>query len=86
METQWWLAELDRYGNAKLCDGPHQDRGGAEQAATLLRRLGLVRGRTFAVAEVRLTEITGEHDPVNEDAVETLNTIGLRPNAYSVAE
>lgn len=81
METQWWLAELDLHGNPKLADGAHTDRAGAEEALTLLRRLGLAKARRFAIAEVRLTEPTGEHAPVNEEAIATLNTIGLRPNA-----
>lgn len=80
MATQWWLAELDRHGSAKLCDGPHSKRDGAEKAATLIRRLGLDRGQTFAVAEVRLTELTGTHSPVDEIAIGTLNAIGLRPD------
>lgn len=78
METQWWLAELNMYGNGKLADGPHTARIGAEQALYLLRRMGMAGDRKFAIAEVRLTEPTGEHGPVNEEAVETLNAIGLR--------
>lgn len=79
METQWWLAELDVYGNPKLADGAHNKRDGAEEALTLLQRLGLAKERRFAIAEVRLTEPTGEHGPVNEEAIATLNAIGLRP-------
>ncbi len=81
METQWWLAELNRYGNARLADGPHKARLGAEQALYLLRRLGMVGERQFAIAEVRLTPPTGEHAPANEEAIATLNAMGLRPNA-----
>ncbi len=81
METQWWLAELDLHGNPKLTYGAHADRAGAEEALTLLMRLGLAKERRFAIAEVRLTEPTGEHAPVNEEAIAALNAIGLRPNA-----
>ena len=80
MKTQWWLAELDVYGNPKLADGAHDKRDGAEEALTLIQRLGLAKERRFAIAEVRLTEPTGEHGPVNEEAIATLNAIGLRPN------
>jgi hypothetical protein len=76
---QWWLAELDKYGNPTLVDGAHGKREGAEKAATLLRRLGFAGERVFAVAEVRLTDLTGHHDPVNEEAVGTLNALGLKP-------
>ncbi|HEY6020194.1 MAG TPA: hypothetical protein VIY48_09915 [Candidatus Paceibacterota bacterium] len=79
MDTQWWLAELNRYGNAKLCDGPHADRDGAEKAMTLRIRLGLSGERKFAIAEVRLTEPTGRHSAVNEEAIGTLKAIVLRP-------
>jgi hypothetical protein len=82
--VQFWLADLDRYGNPKLIDGAHQDRAGAEQAATLIRRLGLSGDQNFAVAEVRLSKLTGEHGPVDEEAIATLNAIGLRPAAPEV--
>lgn len=85
MKTQWWLAELDVYGNPKLADGAHDKRGGAEEALTLIRRLGLAKERRFAIAEVRLTEPTGKHGPVNEEAIATLNAIGLRPNTTGEA-
>ena len=75
---QFWLAELDVYGNPTLIDGAHLNRGGAEKAATLITQLGMSRGRTFAVAEVHLPGLTGEHPPVNEQAIATLNAIGLR--------
>ena len=78
-EVQFWLAELDRYGNPKLVDGAHQERSRAEEAATIIRRLGLAMDRRFAVAEVRLSGLTGEHGPLNEEAIQTLNDIGLRP-------
>jgi hypothetical protein len=81
MEVQYWLAELDQYGNPKLCDGAHQSRSGAEKAATIICRLGLARDRRFAVAEVHLSELTGEHDPVNEDAIRALTEV-LRPAVF----
>ena len=81
MKTQWWLAELDMHGNPELTDGAHSVRAGAEKALTLMQRLGLAKDRHFAIAEVRLTEPTGEHGQINEEAIATLNAIGLRPNA-----
>jgi hypothetical protein len=81
MDIQYWLAELNQYGNPKLIDGAHQARVGAEKAATILRRLGLARDRRFAVAEVHLSELTGEHEPVNEEAIQTL-TARLRPAPF----
>lgn len=79
MKTQWWLAELDTYGNPTLSDGSHRDRAGAEKALTILRRLGLAKDKRFAIAEVRLSAPTGTHAPVDEGSIETLNSIGLRP-------
>ena len=81
MKTQWWLAELDMHGNPRLTDGAHGQRAGAEEALTLIQRMGLANERRFAIAEVRLTEPTGEHGPLNDEAIATLNAIGLRPNA-----
>jgi hypothetical protein len=81
METQWWLAELDQYGNPSLTDGAHGERAGAEEALTLLKRLGLAGARRFAIAEVHLTDPTGQHAAVDEESIATLNAIGLRPNA-----
>jgi hypothetical protein len=86
MKTQWWLAELDMHGNPELTDGAHSVRAGAEKALTLMQRLGLAKDRHFAIAEVRLTEPTGEHGQINEEAIATLNAIGLRPNATLTGE
>jgi hypothetical protein len=36
---QWWLAELDRYGNPKLVDGSHTERHGAEEAMRIIHSL-----------------------------------------------
>lgn len=73
MSTQWWLAQLDPYGNPTLVDGAHRDRAGAEKAATIIRRLGLSQGKVYSIAEVRLSELTGEDSPVDERAIATLN-------------
>ena len=80
MKTQWWLAELDQYGNPTLADGAHREMAGAEEALTILKRLGLAGERRFAIAEVRLSEPTGQHPAVDEESIATLNAIGLRPN------
>lgn len=71
---QFWLAELDRYGNPTLIDGAHGAREGAEEALTLRRRLPMLStdGRKFAIAEVRLSEPTGVHGPLNEEALDSL--------------
>lgn len=76
---QFWLVSLDRHGNPKLVDGSHWKRSGAEKALTLIRSLGMNKGEKFAIAEIHLSDPTGEHEPVNEEAIATLNHIGLRP-------
>ncbi len=82
--TQWWLASLDQYGNAKLCDGPHADRAGVEEAMYLFRSLGLERSvGGYAAAEVRLTAVEPIAHGANTDAITTLNAIGLRPSPES---
>lgn len=74
MYKQFWLAELDRYGNPTLIDGAHSERCGAEEALTLRERLPMLStgGRKFAIAEVILTEPTGNHGELNEDALKAL--------------
>jgi hypothetical protein len=76
---QWWLAKLDQHGNPTLTDGAHSDRAGADQAKYLLDRLGLSRDRRLVVARVTLSEANPSGEGVNEEAVGTLNSIGLRP-------
>lgn len=74
---QFWLAELDQYDNPRLCDGSHEDRAGVEQAAYLLN--GLSRSRRFACAEVILTPVQPKPHGANQEAIATLNSIGLKP-------
>lgn len=50
--VQWWVAELDRYGNPKLTDGAHSERDGCEQAIYLLARLGLAKDTKHAICRV----------------------------------
>jgi hypothetical protein len=76
---QFWLAELDQYGNPSLCDGSHNDREGVEQAAYLLNRLGLAKQRRFACAEVILTPVAATPHDADEAALAALNSIGLKP-------
>lgn len=84
--VQWWLAETDGYGNPTLSDGPHSDRAGVEQAAYLIKRLGLTRGRTFVAARVELSSVKPAAHGADEDALNTLNSIGLRPKSSDDGE
>jgi hypothetical protein len=71
---QYWLAELDRYGNPTLIDGSHHDAEGANQAAYLIRSMRLGRqDRKFAVAKVELTECIPSSKGVNHEAIATIN-------------
>ena len=71
--VQWWLAELDLYGNPALADGAHSDRAGADKAMYLFKALHLDAGRRFAVARVELSEPKPRGDGVNHEAIKTLN-------------
>lgn len=53
---QYWLAELDRYGNPTLIDGAHATRYGAERGLHIRQRLGFDSGKRYAVACVTLSE------------------------------
>ncbi|CDN60002.1 hypothetical protein I35_1479 [Burkholderia cenocepacia H111] len=69
-DVQWWLAELDQYGNPKLSDGAHSERAGADKAMYLIKSLGLDnKGKRWAVARVELSEPRPSSDGVNHDAV-----------------
>ncbi len=74
---QFWLAELDQYGNPKLVDGSHEHRAAVEQAAYLFKRLGLEKGKSYACAEVHLSPVEAKPHDANEEALSTLNAIGL---------
>ena len=62
MKVEWWLAELDRYGNPTLVDGAHSDRSGVDRAMELFIKLGATHtsydvSKRYAVARVELTDI-----------------------------
>ncbi|WP_261534746.1 hypothetical protein [Burkholderia multivorans] len=71
-DVQWWLAELDQYGNPKLSDGAHRERAGADKAMYLIKNLGLDnKGKRWAVARVELSEPRPSANGVNMEAVAT---------------
>jgi hypothetical protein len=75
MKVQYWLAELDQYGNPKLIDGAHSNEEGVNNAAWLIKamNLGGDRPRRFAVARVELSECVPSSAGVNLEAVRTIN-------------
>ena len=78
--VQWWLAELDQYGNPTLIDGAHGQRAGADQAFYLHSALGLAGSGKYAVARVELSEPVADGSNVNHDAVSTLR-MAMQHNA-----
>jgi hypothetical protein len=54
ISPQYWLAELDQYGNPKLVDGAHSQRSGVVAAMAIYRKCGFDKGRKYAVAKVEL--------------------------------
>jgi hypothetical protein len=78
--TQYWLAELDRYGNPTLIDGAHSDAAGANKAAYLIKALRLGDpNRIFAVAKIELSECVPSDEGVNHEAIATLNNSRRKP-------
>lgn len=73
MNTQFWLARLDRHGNPTLVDGAHERRSGVEKAMYLFTRLNLSKGESYACAEVIITPVEAKSHGANEEAIETLN-------------
>ncbi len=76
---QWWLAELDRYGNPRLCDGAHSERTGAERAMYLYKCLGLEKGMQYGICRVEMLPSVAIPHGANEESISTLNSIGLKP-------
>lgn len=71
---QYWLAELDQYGNPTLIDGSHSDAEGANQAAYLIGAMRLGKpNRTYAVARVELSPCVPSAKGVNHEAIRTIN-------------
>ena len=75
---EWWLVDISA-GGLKLVDGPHEGFSGVEEAAYLIERLGLKKNRKFALATIEVQNVVPRPHNVNEDAIQTLNDIGLRP-------
>lgn len=70
-KTYFWLAELSQYGYAcELCDGPHSEREGVEQALYLIRGMGLERGRKFCCVRVEQSDVEAKPHGTNQDALD----------------
>ncbi len=78
--VQWWVADLDRYGNPRLTDGAHSEREGCEEAIYIMARLGIQPDRKRAICRVEIYPPEAKSHGANEDALKTLNSIGLGQN------
>ena len=74
---QWWLVELDRYGNcSRMVDGAHSDADGANQAAYLIKSMHLSSENCqFAVAKIELFPCEPNSRGVNHEAVKQINSV-----------
>lgn len=79
--NQYYLGKLTRHGGiASLDDGPHDEEQGAHEAYYLLQRLGLLKkDAEYAVVRCEISAPRPDSSGVNEEALNTLNSIGLRP-------
>jgi hypothetical protein len=82
MKQELWLAEVTRdEGNhqlVRLLDGPHSDAEGVAMAKELFNRLGFARKyQNLKLVRVSVEEIGASAERVNDEAVKTLNGIGL---------
>lgn len=84
-QVQWWLAELDQYGNPTLIDGMHPDLAGANRAFYIYRAFSFTKGEHYAVAKVELFEPVADKAGVNHEAVETVQSamLAASPSAGS---
>jgi len=78
--VQWWLAELDKLGNPRLCDGPHLEMAAVEKALYLYRRMGLRDGdaKTYGAVRLEVFDVTPKAHGANEDAIATLKHPAIR--------
>ena len=78
---QFWLAELDCYDNVhRLVDGAHKDAAGAHEAYYLMKRLGLLDASVkYAVVSCELFAPVADSSHINQETLNALNDIGLRP-------
>jgi len=80
IDVQWWLAELDRYGNPTLVDGPHSDAEGCEKALYLRRSIAVlarkVQGKRFAAVRVQIFPVEAKSHDSNHEAIAILNAAG----------
>lgn len=73
-DVQWWLAEVNEHGSARLVDGAHSTREGADRAAYLIPALGLAKpGVRYTVARVELLEPQPSSAGVNHAAIDTID-------------
>lgn len=72
---QYWLAELDQYGNPTLIDGAHSSMEEVNRAAYLITAMSLGKpNRQLAIAKVELSECKPSAAGVNLEAVRTINS------------
>lgn len=74
-KVQFWLAELDRWGNPKLIDGSHDDRAGVERAVYLHQQLGFAKCKTLACVRCEITPVEASSDGVNQESLDACKTM-----------
>ena len=74
-DVQWWLVELDQYGNcSRMVDGAHSDAEGADKAAYLIKAMHLPSANAkLAVAKIELYPCEPNAEGVNHEAVASVN-------------
>lgn len=75
MQVQWWLSQLDQYGNvACLLDGAHSTRDAVNRAFYLHQRLGYIKSQfKYAAVKCEVHDVTPDPAGVNEEALDTIS-------------
>ncbi len=78
--VRWWVCALDRHGmpDWKNADGPHDDRKGCEETIALMNRLNCIEKKERVICEVRIYGGKESSEGLNQDAIDTLNSLGRR--------
>lgn len=70
---QWWLAQLDRYGNPTLKDGAHPEQKGAQKARYLYRSLNLDDPNVnYSIVKLEFYPPDASSEGVDHDAINIL--------------
>lgn len=74
IDTQWWVAELDKYGNPTLTDGAHTNKESCEEAIFIMESL-IKDKKNRVIVKVEIYPGEASQHNVNVDSLKILKQI-----------